>query len=51
MDSTSLNVRLAPEQLAKLDAWRATFNEPPTRPAAVRALLDLGLERAKDPKD
>jgi len=33
-----VGVRLQPDQLAKLDAWRAA-NGSPTRPEAVRAIL------------
>jgi len=35
---TPVQVRLQPDQLAKLDAWR-TANGNPTRPEAVRAIL------------
>jgi hypothetical protein len=41
---TSLNVRLQPDQLAKLDAWIAAQPEPrATRPAAIREILDAAL--------
>ena len=43
-DATPVLVRLAPQQLAALDAWIATFNDPPSRPAAVRTLIELGLK-------
>ena len=47
---TSIHLTVPPDQLAAIDAWRETLNEPPTRPAAVRMLLDLGLEAASKAK-
>lgn len=34
-----IGVRLQPDQLAALDAWIATYDPPPTRPEAIRAIL------------
>lgn len=38
-----VGVRLQPEQLARIDAWRAVQPAPMTRPEAMRALMDLAL--------
>lgn len=40
---TPIQVRLQPDQLAALDAWIATLNPPPTRPEAIRAILNEHL--------
>jgi hypothetical protein len=39
-------VRVSPEQLKALDEWRRLQAEIPSRPEAVRRLMELGL-RAK----
>jgi hypothetical protein len=36
-------VRVQPDQLAALDAWISAQDDPPTRPEAIRRLVDLGL--------
>jgi hypothetical protein len=41
--STSVNVRLTPEQLAALDAHIARLKEPVGRPEAIRRLIEKGL--------
>ena len=50
-----IGVRLQPETLARLDAWIATCPAPaPTRPAAIRLLLQASLEmmaRQAEPED
>lgn len=38
-----VGVRLQPELLARIDAWRATQSSVPTRPQAMRLLMDMGL--------
>ncbi len=38
-----VGVRLQPDQLAKLDAWRAAHGNP-TRPEAVRMILGEKLK-------
>lgn len=48
---TSIHLSLPPHQLAALDAWIATLNEPLSRPAAVRSLIDLGLKASAATKD
>lgn len=40
-----VQVRFQPEQLAALDAWRERQQGTPTRPEAVRQLVDKALER------
>jgi hypothetical protein len=42
---TPVQVRLQPEQLAELDAWRKNRPELPTRPEAIRQLLQAALKR------
>jgi len=41
---TLVGVRLQPDQLNKLDAWRAGEADKPTRPEAVRRLIAGALE-------
>ena len=38
-----VGVRLQPDALATLDAWRADQADGPTRPEAVRRLIDAAL--------
>lgn len=38
-------VRVQPDQLANLDAWRLAQSDSPTRPEAVRRLIDKGLPK------
>lgn len=40
-------VRLLPEPLAALDAWNEQQLVSVSRPAAIRRLVELGLEAAK----
>ena len=45
---TPVQVRLQPKQLAALDAWVKRQPKPtPTRPEAIRRLIELGLSKAK----
>lgn len=39
MGSTPINLRLAPDQLASLDAWIDRQTTPLSRPEAVRQLM------------
>lgn len=39
-------VRLEPDQFAALDAWSAKQKPAPSRPEAIRRLVEIGL-RAK----
>lgn len=45
VDATPITVRMPPDQLARLDAWASEQPDKPTRPEAVRRLVDKGLER------
>lgn len=40
---TLIGVRMLPEELAALDAWRAEQEPEPTRPEAIRTLLTKAL--------
>ena len=40
---TLIGVRLQPDQLAKVDAWRESQNDTPTRPEAIRRLVEKAL--------
>ena len=42
---TQVQVRLQPKQLAKLDAWIRKQADEPTRPEAIRRLLERALKR------
>ncbi len=51
MGATPLTVRVAPDQLAFIDAWREGVSDKPSRPEAVRRLLALAIqERRKSPR-
>lgn len=40
MNATPVNVRLSPDELARLDAWIKANDDTLTRPAAIRAILE-----------
>jgi hypothetical protein len=40
---TMIGVRLQPEPLAAVDAWREVQPDKPTRPEAIRRLVEKGL--------
>jgi hypothetical protein len=42
-DSEAVNVRLERERITALDEWRRTQLDLPTRPEAIRRLIELGL--------
>jgi len=44
---TLIGVRLQPDDLAALDAWRLKQPDNPSRPEAVRRLIQKGLERSR----
>jgi hypothetical protein len=47
---TPVLVRLAPAPLANLDGWIEEQAPPhPSRPEAIRRLIELGLEAGKEP--
>lgn len=43
---TLIGVRLQPEALVGLDRWIAGQNDQPSRPEAIRRLIELGLKAA-----
>lgn len=48
MGATPVNVRLPPKQIAALDSWIATLKQRPSRPAALRMLMELALAAAAE---
>ena len=42
--ATAINVRLPPDELAQLDAWINAMEPQPSRPEAIRRLIELGLQ-------
>ena len=44
---TPIVVRMQPSPLAALDAWIARQEHPPTRPEAIRRLVEAGLKQPK----
>ncbi len=46
--SVAINVRLPPDQLARLDTWRTAEADAPSRPEAIRRLVDLVLKGKDD---
>jgi hypothetical protein len=49
---TSIHLTLAPGPLAEVDRWIEKQKEPPSRPEAIRRLVELGLTvktKAKQP--
>lgn len=47
--SERFEMRLDPDALARIDAWREEQDPPPSRAEAVRSLVEDGLERAGQP--
>lgn len=43
MNATQLAVRIPPEQLSRLDTYIAAEPDKPSRPEAIRRLLDKAL--------
>jgi hypothetical protein len=43
VDSTSINVRVPPAELARLDEWRAEQSDSPSRPETLRRLAAKAL--------
>ncbi|MEP7240577.1 MAG: hypothetical protein ABI697_06805 [Devosia sp.] len=43
VDATPLTVRMPPDQLARLDKWVKAQPDKPSRPEAVRRLVDRSL--------
>jgi hypothetical protein len=44
VDSEAVNVRFIRADLNRLDDWRAKQEDEPTRPEAVRRLVEKGLK-------
>jgi hypothetical protein len=47
VDSEAVNVRIERPQLVNLDDWRREQPDLPTRPEAIRRLIEIGLKAAK----
>jgi hypothetical protein len=47
VDSEAVNVRMERPQLKLLDDWRRGQTDLPTRPEAIRRLIELGLATTK----
>lgn len=47
VDSEAVNVRLERPVLTILDGWRREQPDLPTRPEAIRRLIELGLAAAR----
>jgi hypothetical protein len=45
VDTEAVNVRMAAETLAKLDDWRRDQQDLPTRPEAIRRLVETALRK------
>jgi len=43
-NSTPINLKLRPDELATLDAWIESQQNPPTRPEAIRRILRWALK-------
>jgi len=48
---TLIGVRLQPPALAQVDRWVRSQNDKPTRPEAIRRLLELALARGTTKRD
>jgi hypothetical protein len=46
---TLIGVRAQPDMLRDIDAWIARQKEPPSRPEAIRRLVEQGLAKQQDP--
>jgi hypothetical protein len=42
--TVSLHVRFEPEGVARMDGWRRHQGDDPSRPEAIRRLVELGLK-------
>lgn len=43
-DATGVHVKLLPGQLESIDSWAAAQTDKPSRPEAIRRLVELGLK-------
>jgi hypothetical protein len=46
VDSEAVNVRLERQAIEALDAWRKKQNDLPTRPEAIRRLIEKALGKS-----
>ncbi|MCK1437379.1 hypothetical protein [Bradyrhizobium sp. 15] len=44
---TLVGVRLQPDDLSAVDEWRDKQSDAPTRPEAIRRLVEIGLKAKK----
>ncbi|OSJ09252.1 hypothetical protein BST63_36230 [Bradyrhizobium canariense] len=44
---TQIQVRLQPDDLTAVDAWRDEQDDVPTRPEAIRTLMRLSLKKPR----
>jgi hypothetical protein len=44
VESEAVNVRIVKSGLESIDAWRRTQEDLPSRPEAIRRLVELGLK-------
>jgi hypothetical protein len=49
VDSEAVNVRMERPQLAALDDWRRAQPDLPTRPEAIRRLIEMGIGGGEKP--
>jgi hypothetical protein len=47
--SESIHLRLLPQQMANVDKWISDQADQPSRPEAIRRLIDLGLSAHPKP--
>jgi hypothetical protein len=47
VDSEAVNVRFLRDDLDRLDEWRAAQDDEPSRPEAIRRLVEKALARFK----
>lgn len=47
VDSEAINLRLRIDVIERIDDFRRELPDLPTRPEAIRRLIDLGLEASK----
>ena len=50
VDSEAVNVRMERLMLVALDDWRRARSDLPTRPEAIRRLIEVGLEATSGSK-
>ena len=49
MDSEPVTVRIERQQITALDDWRRLQTDLPSRPEAIRRLIELGLKTRLEP--